>query len=124
MEKLAKKIIFLTLTIFIILIIINNDAVFATQYSSEIQDIGIGTEPRVGTNNGIIKITKNVLGLVRMVAGLFSIVIIAYTGFEFVTETPEGKKKVKEKMIPIIIGFLLTFTATSLATFIVGLVDK
>ena len=68
-------------------------------------------------------VIKRILGMLRTLTGLLSILVIAYTGFQMVTENAEGKAKIKEKMLPIVIGVVLTFMATIIATFIVGLFE-
>ena len=91
--------------------------------AATIEEIGDGTDmtKEVGS---FIDIIAKLLGLLRLLTGLLSIIVIAYTGFELVTETPEAKKKIKEKMIPIVTGVVLVFMATTIASFIIGIFEN
>lgn len=100
---------------------VNFSEVQAAKISSVVRGIQTGEVPEAGE---LTKVLGRVLGLLRILTGLLSVIVIAYTGFQFVTETPEGKSKLKEKMMPIVIGVLLAFMATTIATFIVGIFNK
>lgn len=72
----------------------------------------------------IKEIVKSILGALRLITGLASIIMIAYTGIKLVVgDTPEGKNSVKKAMIPIVTGTLIVFSATSIAAFIVGVFE-
>ena len=46
--------------------------------------------------------------------------MIAFLGFELITSMPETREAIKKKMFPIIIGIMLVFGATSIASFIIS----
>ena len=46
--------------------------------------------------------------------------MIAIVGFNYIISTPEVKDEMKKKMLPIIIGIVLVFGATSVAKFLIG----
>ncbi len=62
------------------------------------------------------------LGFLQIAAGLLSIVMIAFVGFNYITATPDVKKELQTKMLPIVIGLVLVFGAVSVAKFILGVV--
>ena len=62
------------------------------------------------------------LGFLQIAAGLLSIVMIAFVGFNYITATPDVKKELQTKMLPIVIGLVLVFGAVSVARFILGVV--
>ena len=120
--KKIKKICNALLIIFCITLICASGSTVQAESTVEstISSIGSGTAAPVG---GIKTVISTILGMIRLLTGLLSIVVIAYTGFEMVVETPEGKKKVKEKMVPIVVGVVLVFMASTIASFIIGVFE-
>ena len=60
------------------------------------------------------------LGFLQVASGIIAVLMIAITGFQYIVETPEVKSEIKKKMLPIIVGIVLVFGATSVAKFIIG----
>lgn len=60
------------------------------------------------------------LGFLQVASGIIAVLMIAITGFQYIVETPEVKSEIKKKMLPIIVGIVLVFGATSIAKFIIG----
>ena len=76
----------------------------------------------VGTE-GVQGIIRKLLGFVRVASALMSILVIAFTGFQYIVAADaEVKNEIKKKMLPIIIGLILVFSATSITTFLLGAV--
>ena len=48
--------------------------------------------------------------------------MVAFLGFKLLTETPEVKGQVKERFLPIVIGLVVVFGATSISRFVIGVV--
>ncbi len=68
-------------------------------------------------------IISRILGFLQAATGLISIIMIATTGFNYIVSTPNVKKDLKDKMLPIIIGLVITFSAVSITQFILGAVE-
>lgn len=80
--------------------------------------------PNYNDTNGTGKMTTvvgNLLGFLQIASGLIAVVMIAATGFRYIIETPEMKNELKKSMIPIIVGILLVFFATSIARFFISI---
>ena len=60
------------------------------------------------------------LGFLQIASALVAVLVLAYTGFNYIVGTPEMKDEMKKKGVPIIVGFVLVFGATSIAKFLVG----
>ena len=60
------------------------------------------------------------LGFLQIASALISVLVLAYTGFNYIVGTPDIKDEMKKKGVPIIVGFVLVFGATSIAKFLVG----
>ena len=80
--------------------------------------------PTDGEAASFVKIANVVLGLIQILSGVMAIIVIAWTGFKFIVETAEMKAQLKDRMLPIIVGAILVFGATSVAKFIIGVVEN
>ena len=60
------------------------------------------------------------LGFLQIASGIVAVLMIAIVGFNYIISTPEVKDEMKKKMLPIIIGIVLVFGATSVAKFLIG----
>lgn len=120
----------ISIVIFIILscslIIPLNTSNASSDLVDKVNEMNNGTLSDVDSEKSKIKeIAKKVLGAIRLITGLVSIIIIAYAGFKILVEdTPEGKNNVKKTMVPIVTGIFITFSATSIATFIIKIFEK
>lgn len=121
MRKVQGMILILLTAIFMIIILPKNISVASV--SSEIQSV----ESKVNQPEGgeITTTIGKILGFLQVAAGLTSIIVIAFTGFEYiVASTPSMKDELKKKMLPIVIGLVLVFGAVSIAQFIVGGIES
>ncbi len=89
---------------------------------------GLMTDVESETNTNIdsdslTSVISTVLGFLQVISGLLSVVIIAVAGFKYITETPDMKNEVKKTMVPIVVGLLLVFFATTIAKFFVGVFE-
>lgn len=67
---------------------------------------------------------NKLLGFLQLAAGLISVIVISFTGFQYiVASTPDMKDEIKKKMLPLLIGMVLVFGAASIAKFILGAVE-
>ena len=74
--------------------------------------------------SGLTNVAGKILTFLQVISGVFAIIMIAVTGFRYIIETADVKKELKQSMLPIIIGILLVFFATSIAKFIVNIFKK
>lgn len=74
-----------------------------------------------GAVDSLATVVKRILSFLQIASGLIAVVMIAWTGFRYIIETPQMKDELKKTMIPIVVGVLLVFFATSIAKFIIGL---
>lgn len=66
-------------------------------------------------------VISKILGFLQVASGLISVIVIAFSGFRYVVaETADVKGEVKKKMLPMIIGMVLVFSATTVAKFLLG----
>ena len=81
-----------------------------------------GVDSSIGSDLATNVIAK-ILGFLQVASGLISVVVIAFTGFNYIVASdPNIKEELKKKMLPMIIGLVLVFSATTIAKFILGVV--
>ena len=69
---------------------------------------------------GLASVIGKLLGFLQVASGIVAVLMIAIVGFNYIISTPEVKDEMKKKMLPIIIGIVLVFGATSVAKFWIG----
>lgn len=89
--------------------------------SSMVKDTNPGTLSTNVGNDLAQKVISKILAFLQIASGLISVIVIAFSGFKYVVaETADIKGEVKKKMLPMIIGMILVFSATTIAKFILG----
>ena len=74
--------------------------------------------------SGLTYIASRVLGLIQIASAIAAVVLVAVFGFKFIMASPEGKADYAKSFIPLIVGVVVVFSATSLAKLIFGLVKS
>lgn len=71
------------------------------------------------TSSNLKMVIRRFLGVLRIISGLVLVIVLATTGFKYITSTPDVKAEIKSKMFPVIMGLVLVYGAVSIATFFV-----
>ena len=138
MKKIAKdkyerndvnmKVIQKSICFFIIILsfvfLINTNQSFATKISAEIEDFKaeVTTEKSV---TGLQDVVKKFLVAVRVAAVLLLIIVLASAGIRYITETSINVKgEIKKTILPVILGLVFIFGASSFATLIISAFKK
>lgn len=122
-----KKIIKIILFVFVIcsFIVIPQNNVKAVNESAEETSVsGIikglrPTSPSQDKYSDLAGVIGIILGFLQIASAVTAVIMIAFLGFELITAMPNTREEIKKKMFPMIIGIMLVFGATSIATFIV-----
>ena len=120
MKFIIKLFIILSISVFTFAIVPQN-----TSFAGKISSMVSGTKP---TDNAIMgsamtDIVKSILSLLQVGSALITIIVLAFTGFNYIVAADaEMKSEMKKKMLPIIIGLILVFSATSIAKFLLAVV--
>ncbi len=120
MKFITKLFIILSISVFTFAIVPQN-----TSFAGKISSMVSGTKP---TDNAIMgsamtDIVKSILSLLQVGSALITIIVLAFTGFNYIVAADaEMKSEMKKKMLPIIIGLILVFSATSIAKFLLAVV--
>ena len=73
-----------------------------------------------GAATSLAGVVGKMLGFLQIASGIIAVLMIAIVGFNYIVATPQVKDEMKSKMLPIIIGIVLVFGATSVAKFLIG----
>jgi len=79
------------------------------------------TNPSEDVSNDFANVIGNVLGFLRIASGLVAVVMLAVMGFNYIMSDAQNKAYYLKKFAPIIIGFILVFSATTVAKFLIGI---
>lgn len=81
--------------------------------------------PGEGVDFSKIKITLGkFLGFLQVTSAFLTIIVLAFTGFDYIVGTPEVKKDILNKMFPLVLGLVILFSAVSIAKFFLTSFDK
>ncbi len=78
-------------------------------------------DPSEENYSPFVTIVSNILGFLQIASAITAVIMIAFFGFELITETPNAKEEIKKKMVPMLVGLVLVFSATSIAKFIISI---
>jgi type IV secretory pathway VirB2 component (pilin) len=122
MKTLQKVLLMLVFVASVMVVLPNNMSMAASPAETAIGEIESAT---AGTSNegttALAKVVKNILSFLQIASGLVAVIMIAVTGFRYIIETPDMKQELKKSMIPIVVGILLVFFATTIAKFFIGI---
>lgn len=118
--KMFPKILIFLIIIFSIFVIIPQN-VLAAKTIQEISEEFKREDNSKVSYNSLKEVIGKLLGFLQIATGLISVVIIATTGYSYIVTTPPDLKgEMRRKMLPVILGLILVFSAVSIAKFIVG----
>ena len=109
-----KKTVKVVTTLLIMMFILTSMAslVFATDYDPKVYT---GQQGMINTA-GISNMGQNIIFLIRMVGSIVAVAVLVVIGIKYMIGSAEEKAKYKEVMIPYIIGAVLIFAATWIAS--------
>lgn len=71
-----------------------------------------------GSPDALIAKANNIMGLIRNIAIIASVIILMVLGVKYILGSVEEKAEYKKSFIPLIIGIALVVSATTIASFI------
>ena len=100
-----------------------NTAAKSTKATDAMNAVKTG-EVTDNTAKELTGVASKILTFLQIISGIFAIIMIAVTGFRYIIEpAADVRKELKNGMLPIIVGILLVFFATSIAKFIVNVLQ-
>lgn len=91
---------------------------YATSIESDIEGFEANiADEMVHKTASLRDVANRFLGFLRIVSILLLVLMIASTGYRYIVATPDVKKEIKDKMLPIIIGLICVYGAIQIASF-------
>lgn len=120
MKILKKLSILILLGLFFINIFSLNFALGA-KLSDDVSGFEAKIDSNVARSTKSLKIIANrLLGFLRIISALILVLVLGTTGYQYIVAAPDIRKELKNKMLPVILGILLVFSAVTIAGFILG----
>ena len=111
MKKTIKVITILMLVIMLITVL--QSVVFAFDPTTI-----SASAPASTSTDGLQSMAGKVLGIIQVATVVVAVVLIAWFGFKFVLGSANEKAEYQKSFIPLIIGVIVVFAATSIAKLI------
>lgn len=106
-----------TIKIFTILLIAITLITFATNvFAAEVDPSQL--TPTYGDSTELTNKAGKIMGMIRNVAIIASVIIIMVLGVKFMLGSVEEKAEYKKSFMPLIVGIVLVVSATTIAAFI------
>ena len=95
-------------------------------YADSAKDVvtGINANMTGIDSSGMKSIAGRVLGLLQIVSAILAVILIAYLGFKMVLGYANENADVQKQFIPLIIGVIIVFAATSIANLLLGIMGS
>lgn len=74
------------------------------------------------SSEGLIGIANQVIGLIQIASAVAAVILIAVFGFKFILGSANEKADYQKSFIPLIVGVVVVFSATSIAKLLFGLI--
>lgn len=110
MKKSVKVLSILLMALTVLTVICN------ITYAAVTPDSITAKEPTDATK--MVDLGGKILGGLRVFGTIASVLIIAILGIKYLTASPEGKADYKANMVPYIVGAVLLFGATNVASLV------
>ena len=75
------------------------------------------------SSTALVQKTGQVMGMIRNISVIAAVIILMILGVKFMLGSVEEKAEYKKSFMPLIIGIILVVAATSIASFIFGMVS-
>ena len=118
--KIIKKLsILILISLFMVNISSTNFISNAAKLSDDVDGFQADiTADAVSKTASLKTVVNRLLGFLRIISALVLVLVLGTTGYKYIVATPEIKGELKKRMLPVIIGIILVFSAASIAAFI------
>ena len=119
MSKLSK--ILVVLMIAIMLVAVAQPMVFAAGQSAEGIAEGIKGDVTSVDSTKLQSVASRVLSVIQIATVILSVILVAVFGFKFVLGSAQEKADYQKSFIPLIVGVVVVFAASSIAKLIMNI---
>lgn len=108
-----------TMKVFTVLLVALILITFATNVFAAAAEIDPSSlKPSYGDSTAMTNKAGQIMGMIRNVAIIASVIIIMILGVKFMLGSVEEKAEYKKSFMPLIVGIILVVSATTIASFI------
>ena len=75
-----------------------------------------------GAAKDLTQIAGKVVGLIQIASAVLAVILVAVFGFKFILGSANEKADYQKSFIPLIVGVVVVFAATSIAKLLFGLI--
>lgn len=75
-------------------------------------------------SEGLVNIAGRVLSLIQIASAVAAVVLVAVFGFKFIMGSAQEKADYQKSFIPLIVGVVVVFSATSIAKLLFSLIGN
>ena len=119
MGKLERIIVLIIGIILMSCIFSFNNCYAKVDLSNDIGGFKANIDENTKTNTlDLTIIAGKFLGALRLISVFILVIVLVTSGYSYIVATPDMKEEVKNKMLPMIIGIVLVFSAVSISAFI------
>ena len=90
-------------------------------FDSVVKGVEDNIEGDTTAANDLTKVAGNVVGLIQIASAVAAVVLVAVFGFKFILGSANEKADYQKSFIPLIVGVVVVFAATSIAKLLFGL---
>ena len=87
-----------------------------------ITDINTGITADTAAAGELTTMAGKVIGLIQVASAVAAVILIAVFGFKFILGSANEKADYQKSFIPLIVGVIVVFAATSIAKLLFGLI--
>lgn len=110
-----------TVKIITILLVAIMLTTFATSVFADDVSFDSLTANYQGNSSKLTEKASNIMGLIRNVAIIASVIILMVLGVKYMLGSVEEKAEYKKSFVPLIVGIVLVVSASAIASFIFGM---
>ena len=119
MNTKALKV-FITILMAIFVVCTISQVAFAKSATEIIGGINADTDSVDAT--GLQTLAGKIIGLIQIASAVAALILIAVFGFKFIMGSANEKADYQKSFIPLIVGVVVVFAATSIAKLLFGLI--
>ena len=120
MNKTLK--IFAVILMAILVVCATSSMAFASDFTGLINDIDTQTVTDPEAAGDLTALAGKIIGLIQIASAVAAVVLIAVFGFKFILGSANEKADYQKSFIPLIVGVVVVFAATSIAKLLFGLI--
>ena len=106
----------------IVVLSASSQMVFGIDLDSVVQGVNDNIQGDTGAATDLTKVAGKVVGLIQIASAVLAVILVAVFGFKFILGSANEKADYQKSFIPLIVGIVVVFAATSIAKLLFGII--